>query len=231
MSSENVEAMVIRWLRDLVPEYKASSDTPKTLPKKFILVERTGGAREAIIGDNAEILIEVYDKDSRADCSEIAGFIADHLFQLMEDYENITHATVNSVISLDDTQKQCHRYQIYCDIFHSRAATFAPAPPMTTSLKLTNSTGREITSVQITRVGGSASCHIHRTPTGSHSPITCTLSEQADKFSVVLLQQPSPGVSYGSVTITQDVATNPRRTITATFTCGTATAVLEISPR
>ena len=101
---ENLEAIVISWLRDLVPGYPASSDTPKNLPARYILVERTGGAREALVGDNAEILIEVYDKDSRYDCSEIANFIADHIIELCEEYENVTHASVNSVISLDDTQ-------------------------------------------------------------------------------------------------------------------------------
>lgn len=116
----NVEALVIEWLRELVPGYPASSDTPHTLPKRYILVERTGGFRESMVGDAAEILIEVYDKDSRFDCSEIAGFIADHITQLREEYENITDASVNSVISLDDTNKQYHRYQVYCDIFHRR---------------------------------------------------------------------------------------------------------------
>ena len=120
MSSENVESIVISWLRELVPGYPASSDTPKTLPKQFILVRRTGGNRVAMVGDNAEILIEVYDKSSRADCSEIASFIADHITQLREDNENITQATVNSNISLDDTIKEYHRYQLYCDIFHRR---------------------------------------------------------------------------------------------------------------
>lgn len=122
MSSENVESIVISWLRELVPGYPASSDTPKTLPKQFILVRRTGGNRVAMVGDNAEVLIEVYDKDSRADCSEIASFIADHITQLREDNENITQATVNSNISLDDTIKEYHRYQLYCDIFHRRVA-------------------------------------------------------------------------------------------------------------
>lgn len=120
MSSENVEAIVISWLRDLVPGYPASSDTPKTLPKRFILVRRTGGNRVAMVGDNAEVLIEVYDKSSRVDCSEIANFIADHITQLREENENITQATVNSNISLDDTVKEYHRYQLYCDIFHRR---------------------------------------------------------------------------------------------------------------
>ncbi len=120
MNSENVEAIVISWLRELVPGYPASSDIPKTLPKQFILVRRTGGNRVAMVGDNAEVLIEVYDKDSRADCSEIANFIADHIVQLREDNENITQASVNSNISLDDTSKGYHRYQIYCDVFHRR---------------------------------------------------------------------------------------------------------------
>lgn len=120
MSKQNVEAIVVEWLNDLVPEYKASTDTPKTLPAKFILVDRTGGAREAMLGDSAEILIEVYNKNSKYECSEIASFIADHLHELLEDYEDVTRASVNSVISLDDTTKQYRRYQIYCDIFHSR---------------------------------------------------------------------------------------------------------------
>ena len=126
---DNLEAIVISWLRDIVPGYPASSDVPKTLPKRFILVRRTGGNRVAMVGDNAEILIEVYDKDSRADCSEIANFIADHIEQLREDHENITRATVNSNISLDDTQKAYHRYQLYCDVFHSRVGIDSTPPP------------------------------------------------------------------------------------------------------
>jgi hypothetical protein len=125
MSSENVEAMVIAWLNDVIADYHASSDTPKVLPNHYILVERTGGQRVAMVGDNAEILIEVYNKTSRADCSEIANWIADHIHELTVAYENITSATVNSVISLDDREKQYHRYQIYCDIFHSRVGNLS----------------------------------------------------------------------------------------------------------
>lgn len=130
---ENLEAMVISWLRDLVPGYPASSQTPKNLPSRFILVERTGGNREAMLGDNAEILIEIYDKDSQYDCSEIAMFISDHIMDLCVEYENITHAEVNSCIHLDDTLKQYYRYQIYCDVFHSRVGVDStPTPPSPT---------------------------------------------------------------------------------------------------
>ena len=134
MSSENVEAMVIKWLNDTLADYHASSNTPKTLPKRFILVDRTGGQREAMLGDAAEILIEVYDKNSRADCSAIANWIADHIHKLAEVYDNITIAKVNSVISLDDTAKQYHRYQIYVDVFHSRVDAYSDTPPTPTPI-------------------------------------------------------------------------------------------------
>ena len=126
-SINNVEAMVIEWLSDFVADYPVSSDTPKSLPDKYILVDRTGGSREAIVGDAAEILIEVYDKGSRADCSEIANQIADHIGQLAVAYEDITSATVNSIVALDDTDKQYHRYQIYVDVFHSRVRAYWPS--------------------------------------------------------------------------------------------------------
>lgn len=129
MNNQNIESIIINWLNDLVPGYPASSDTPKALPKRFILVERTGGGREALVGDAAEILVEVYDKQSRFDCSEIANFIADHVRQLVVDYENITRVGVNSIITLDDTQKQYYRYQIYLDVFHRRMISDTPPTP------------------------------------------------------------------------------------------------------
>lgn len=132
--NENIEAIVISWLNDLIEGYPASSDTPKTLPKRFILVERTGGGREQLVGDAAEILVEVYDKESRADCSEIANYIADHVRQLVENYENITRVSVNSILTLDDTIKQYHRYQVYLDIFHRRMfSDTQPTPTPTPS--------------------------------------------------------------------------------------------------
>ncbi len=117
---ENIEAIIIKWLNDIVPGYPASSDTPKALPKRFILVERTGGGREYLVGDDADILIEIYDKTSRFDCSEIANFIGDHIHELVEEYDDITRATINSINSLDDTVKQYYRYQVYVDVFHRR---------------------------------------------------------------------------------------------------------------
>lgn len=116
----NIESLVVNWLDTLVDSgWPVSGDKPKTLPAKFILVDRTGGPREAMVLDRAEILIEVYHKSSRITAAEMADQIADAIIEL-EDVENITHASVNSLVNLDDTLAQYHRYQIYCDIYYRR---------------------------------------------------------------------------------------------------------------
>ena len=232
---ENLEAVVIAWLRELVPGYPASSDTPKTLPDRFILVERTGGAREAMLGDNAEILIEVYDKESRYDCSEIANFIGDHIIELTQDYENVTHASINSIISLDDTQKQYHRYQIYCDIFHSRvgidSAPTPPTPPAptTTGIALLFN-GRPATAWTVQSLNSGRTFSVLRSPEDSRSEIHCQLSEQSEKFTIEIVQEAGTP-DTGSLKITQTTASSPKQAITATVTCGTGSATLTINPK
>lgn len=116
----NIEALVIEWLGTVVSDYPVSGDKPTKPPEKFILVDRTGGPREAMVLDRAEILIEVYHKTSRFTASDKAGDIADLIPQLPAYAADITHAKVNSVVNLDDTLAQYHRYQIYCDVYHRR---------------------------------------------------------------------------------------------------------------
>lgn len=116
----NIEALVIEWLGTVVSDYPVSGDRPTKPPEKFILVDRTGGPREAMVLDRAEILIEVYNKTSRAAASDEANVIADLVPQLQAYNDNITHAKVNSVVNLDDTLAQYHRYQVYCDVYHRR---------------------------------------------------------------------------------------------------------------
>lgn len=116
----NLQSLVISWLGTVAPDYPASGRKPTTPPEKYILVSRTGGPREAMVLDRAEILIEVYDKNSNLDASNQADAIADVIVQLEAYDENITHASVNSLVDLDDTIAQYNRYQIYCDINHRR---------------------------------------------------------------------------------------------------------------
>lgn len=118
--SENLEAVVIKWLNTRNSSYTAYAEVPRDLPDKFITVARTGGTRESMFEDMAEILVEVYDKSSRFACSSEADAIADAMQGLVDSSPNIARATVNSIVSIDDTQIAYRRYQIYLDIVHHR---------------------------------------------------------------------------------------------------------------
>jgi hypothetical protein len=118
-SNENLEVIVIDWLKTFagVP---VSSEKPKEPPVSYVLVDRTRGAREAMVLDRAEILIEVYHKSSRLTASNLANVIGDRLPELLSLNNDITHADVNSIVSLDDLIGGYRRYQVYCDIYHRR---------------------------------------------------------------------------------------------------------------
>lgn len=118
--SKNVEVVVIEWLDSITSGWNVSAAKPTSLPDQFILVSRTGGPREAMVLDRAEILIEVYHKDSQITASDMANVIADRIVEL-EAYEaDITHADINSVVQLGDTLTQYYRYQVYCDVYLRR---------------------------------------------------------------------------------------------------------------
>lgn len=117
----DVESIVIAWLTSVVDAaYPVSGDIPDPRPASFITVDRTGGPREAMVLDRAEILIEVYHKTSRSQARNQAQAIGDAIRQLEGYDENITRARVNSVVNLADTIGQYQRYQVYCDIYHRR---------------------------------------------------------------------------------------------------------------
>ncbi len=116
----NVEVVIIEWLNTFAGDYPALGDKPKSAPGTFCLVDRTGGPRESMVLDKAELLVEIYDKESRLDASEKANTIADRIIELEAYSDDITHAEVTSVVNLDDTIAQYHRYQIYCDVWIRR---------------------------------------------------------------------------------------------------------------
>lgn len=121
MAKLNVEVEVIEWLTSIAGnDWPVSGDQPKERPASYILVDRTGGPRESMVLDQAEILIEVYHKTSRASASDKANAIADLVPDLTAWANDITRAKVNSVVKLDDTIGQYFRYQIYCDVFCRR---------------------------------------------------------------------------------------------------------------
>ena len=119
--SDNIEVLVIQWLKTWVGnDWPVSAEKKKTPPAKYILVERTGGPRESMVMDRAEILIEVYHKTSKLDASNKANAIGDRIKELLEYNDDITRAVVNSTVPLDDLIGQYRRYQVYCDIYHRR---------------------------------------------------------------------------------------------------------------
>jgi len=121
MAKVDVEAVVIAWLNSIVGTgWAAHGDKPDNAGDQYILVDRTGGPRESMVLDKAEILIEVYHKTSRATAKNKANDIADRVIELCAYNANITRAKVNSVVNLDDTLAQYHRYQIYVDVWGAR---------------------------------------------------------------------------------------------------------------
>lgn len=114
----DAEETVISWLNSgiLPVGWSAMGDKPQTLPDQYVLVDRTGGPREAMVLDRAEILIEVYSNQGRKAAKDVALSIADQIPNLVYLSDNLTGATVNSVVNLDDLIAQYSRYQVYCDI-------------------------------------------------------------------------------------------------------------------
>lgn len=121
MDKADVEELVVAWLQEVAGEdWAVSGNKPKKLPAQFITVDRTGGPREAMVLDRAEVLIEVYHKTSRKIAKDKANDIADRLIELEAYSDDITHASVNSVVNLNDLIAQYERYQVYCDIYCRR---------------------------------------------------------------------------------------------------------------
>lgn len=121
MANVNIEKVIIAWLSANVGSgWLVFGDQPSPRPEKYLTVDRTGGPRESMVLDKAEILIEVYHKTSRVDASDKAYELADILPNLTT-LEPITRSKVNSVVKLDDLVGQYWRYQIYVDIYARRA--------------------------------------------------------------------------------------------------------------
>lgn len=121
MAKVDVEAVVVAWLNSILGSgWSAYGDKPSNAGEQYVLVDRTGGPRESMVLDKAEILIEVYHKKSRATAKTKALDIADRIVALEAYSADITHASINSVVNLDDTLAQYHRYQIYADVWGAR---------------------------------------------------------------------------------------------------------------
>lgn len=117
MAKADVEVLVVSWLNSILGAgWSAHGNKPDPAPTQYVLVDRTGGPREAMVLDRAEILIEVYHKTNRNTAKNKANDIADRIIELESYSDDITHASINSVVNLQDTLAQYERYQVYCDV-------------------------------------------------------------------------------------------------------------------
>lgn len=119
----DVEEIVVAWLNTILGSgWAAHGNKPNPTPEKYVLVDRAGGPRVAMVLDAASLLIEVYHKTDRIAAKNKANEIADKIPQLAAYSENITlrHDAVNSVVRLPDLITGYERYQVYVDISHRR---------------------------------------------------------------------------------------------------------------
>lgn len=111
-----VEENVYIWLKEVTGGWSVTPDIPTKRPNSFVTFDRTGGGYGDLVLDRAEILVEVYDKNSRTLAMQETQKIARTVNKLLE-FENVTRAEINSIIHLDDVISGYHRYQIYLDVY------------------------------------------------------------------------------------------------------------------
>jgi hypothetical protein len=120
---DDVEVIAVAWLNSILGTgWAAHGKKPKDTPEQYVLVDRAGGPRVAMVLDAAQLLIEVYHKNDRTKAKDKAYEIADKVPQLNAYSQNVTvrHDAVNSVVHLPDLQTGYERYQVYIDIKHRR---------------------------------------------------------------------------------------------------------------
>lgn len=91
--------------------------------------------------------------------------------------------------------------------------------------------GRPAESWSVGRLGQGRKFGVLRLPANSTTAFTYELSSQADKFTIVAVQNLEASPSEGEITVTQNTATDPRETINLTITCGSGEYVLPINPK
>lgn len=118
--------------------------------------------------------------------------------------------------------------------------TCGDAEPLEITITVTAPTATEVTllfqgrpaeSWTVGRTGQGRKFSVIRRPEYSTTEFTYELSSQADKFTVVAVQNKESDPYTGEITVTQNTVTDPRETINLTVTCGTGEYILPITPK
>ncbi len=113
-----IEAILIKWLNENVAGYTASGDIPEVRPKKFIVVERTGGPVDSVRIERPEVTISFYNADSAADAASTAVQTDIKLRAELPLLPQISKIERNSLVRLDDLVIKCPRYLAYYSLVH-----------------------------------------------------------------------------------------------------------------
>lgn len=73
-----VVATIVDYLNSLIAPVEARSKIPDPRPAKFVLVKRTGGPRDSIVTETAQVTIEAW-ADSSVDAEDLALTCRAHL--------------------------------------------------------------------------------------------------------------------------------------------------------
>lgn len=79
----NIEALLIAYLSNELPDINVSADLPNPRPSKAITVERTGGREDSIVLDHPTIAIQCW-----ASTRLEAALLADEVDRVMRDWND-----------------------------------------------------------------------------------------------------------------------------------------------
>lgn len=113
-----IESKLISWLNANVDGYEAFGDIPEERPKKFIIVERTGGPVDNVRIERPEVTVSFYNSESASEVAEVALATDIKLRAEFINDQSISKIERNSLVRLDDLIIKCPRYLAYYSFVH-----------------------------------------------------------------------------------------------------------------
>lgn len=110
-----IEATIRAYLAEALSPVPVLLETPETVPEKYVLLERTGGARENLLWSStfaAQCISSVSLYDAAALSEQVAAAL------LEADIPEISAVRLNSKYNFTNPETKEHRYQAVFQIFH-----------------------------------------------------------------------------------------------------------------
>lgn len=111
---KNIEAIVIGWLNENLPEgWSASADIPEVKPKQFVTVERTGGPVAMVRLEQPEVIVSFYHETDATEASKVALETDIKMRHDIVRHNSVSKIDRMSLVRLDDLVSKYRRYQGY----------------------------------------------------------------------------------------------------------------------